>query len=89
MNEAVDGCHGGHGILEDLVPLGEDQVGGDDDALSFVALGQELEKDFHFLAGLLDIADVIEDDGVKALELGRWPAAANGRAWRRAVGRRA
>ena len=68
MHEAVDGCHGGHGILEDLIPLGEAQVGGDHDRLLLVALGQEVEEGLHFLAGLLDIADVVNDDTVEALE---------------------
>ena len=69
VNEAIDGGHGGHGILEDLVPLGEDQVRGDDNALLFVAFGQELEEDLHLLTGLLDVTDVIEDDGIEAVEL--------------------
>jgi hypothetical protein len=34
MDEAVDGGHRGHGIIEDLIPLGKDQVGGDDDGFN-------------------------------------------------------
>jgi len=29
MNQSVDGRHGGHGVVEDFVPFGEGQVGGD------------------------------------------------------------
>lgn len=62
------GGHGGHRIFEDLVPLAEDQVGGDDHGLLLVAFGQEVEEHFHLFAGLLDVADVVDDDGVETLE---------------------
>ena len=71
MYEPVDGRHGGHRVLEDLVPLAEDQVRGDDDGLFLVAFGEEGEEHFHFLAGLVDVADIVEDDGIKALEFGK------------------
>ena len=70
VNEAVDGGHRGHRVLEDLVPLGEDQVGGDDDGLLLVALGEKMEEDLHLLRRLLDVADVVNDDGVEALQPG-------------------
>ena len=70
MNEAVDGGHRGHRVLEDLVPLGEDQVGGDDDGLLLVTLSEEMEEYLHLLGRLLDVADVVDDDGVEALEPG-------------------
>lgn len=73
MHEAVDGGHGHHGILEDLVPLAEDEVGGDEDALLLVALGEEGEKDLHLLAGLLGVAEVVDCDGVETLEPGDQP----------------
>jgi len=49
VNQSVDGGHGSHGIFEDLVPLGEGHVGGDDDGLLFVAFGEEMEEDLHLL----------------------------------------
>ena len=58
----------GHRVLKDLVPLGEDEVGSDDDTLALVALGQEGKQDLHLLAVLLHVADVIEDDGVEMVE---------------------
>ena len=70
MDESVDGRHGRHRVLEDLVPLAEDQVRGDDDRLLLVALSEEGEQDLHFLAGLLDVADIVEDDDVEAFEFG-------------------
>ena len=52
--------------LKNLVPLAEDQVRGDGDRLLLVALGEEGEQDLHFLAGLLHVADIVEDDDVPA-----------------------
>jgi regulator of sigma D len=36
---------------------------------ALVALGQQREEHFHFLAALLDVADVVEDQHVEAVEL--------------------
>lgn len=55
--------------LEDLVPLAEDQIRSDDDGLFLVTFGEEGEEDCHFLAGLLNVADVI-NDGIEAVEFG-------------------
>src|ERR1700693_670952 len=76
MDDAIHGGRGGHRILEDGVPLGEDQVASDQDGATLVAFGQEGEEDLHLLAALLDVADVVEEDGleaVQALELGGKP----------------
>ena len=68
MHHTIDGRSGGHWILEDPVPLGEDQVAGDHDATALVALAEEGEEDLHFFAVLLDVPEVIEDDHVEAIE---------------------
>ena len=68
VDDAVDGSGRGHGVFEDLVPLRKDQVGSDDDAAAFVAFGQQGEEHFHFVAGLLDVADVVEDEHFEAIE---------------------
>ena len=39
VNHPVDGGSGGHGVGEDVLPLGEDQVGGDAQGAAFVAFG--------------------------------------------------
>jgi len=70
MHESIDGRPWWSWILEDLVPLGEDQVRGDHDGFLFVALGEEVEEDFHLFAGLLDVPDVIDDNGVRSVEAG-------------------
>ena len=43
VDHAIDGSGGGQGIFEDLIPLGEDQIGGDDHTATFVAFGQKGE----------------------------------------------
>ena len=68
MDDAVDGCGGGHRIFEDLVPLTEDQIAGDDHGAPLVALGHESEEDFDFFSALLHVAEVVEDDDVKGIE---------------------
>jgi hypothetical protein len=70
MDEAVDRRRRGHWVLEGPIPLAEEEVAGDDHAPALVALGEEREEDFHLLAALLDVADVVEDDGVEAVEGG-------------------
>ena len=69
MDEAVGRGHCGHRIVEDLVPLGKNEVGGDDDGLPFVALGEKVKKDFALLGGLLGVAELVADDRVVAIEL--------------------
>jgi len=67
VDDAVNG-DGGHGVFEYLLP----QVRRDDDAAAFVALSQEGEEHFHLVAGLLNVADIVEDDhfvGIKAAQL--------------------
>lgn len=73
MDQTIYGCCRGHRILEDLVPLREDQVTGDDDAPSLISLSEESEKDFHLLGRLLNIADVIENDHLEGVELPQCP----------------
>ena len=71
MDEPIDGGHGGHRVLEDLIPLTEDQVGGDQHrALPLVAFGEEGEEHLHLVLRLTDVAEVVADDGVEAMEFG-------------------
>ena len=68
MDHAINGGGRGQGVFEDLIPLGEDQVGGDDHTAAFVPFGQEGEQYLHFLAALLNIADVIQDNHHKTIK---------------------
>jgi len=58
------------GSLKILVPLGEDQVRGDHDGFLFVALGEEVEEDFHLFADCWTYPMSIDDNGVEALKPG-------------------
>jgi len=68
MYHAVDGGCRGQGILKDLIPFREDQIGGDDHAAAFVPLGQKGEQHLHFLPALLDVSQVIQDDDLEAVQ---------------------
>ena len=72
VDQPVDGAGRGHGVFEDAVPIAEDQIAGDEDALAFVPLGQEGEEHLHFVAALLDVADVVEDHGMIDVERGEF-----------------
>ena len=60
VDDPVDRGGGGHRVLEDLVPLGEHQVGGDRDAAPLVAFGEQGEQHLHLAAVVLYVADVVE-----------------------------
>ena len=64
MDEPVDGSSGGHGILEDLLPVGEGEIAGEQDTAALIAVSQEREQDLHLVATLLDVADVVDNQGV-------------------------
>src|ERR1035437_3056249 len=49
MHEPINCRHGGHRVLEDLIPFREHQVAGDHHAAPLLAFGQEREQHFHFL----------------------------------------
>jgi hypothetical protein len=61
MHHPVNRRHGGHGVLEDPLPLREDQVRGYNHRSPLVTLGQKREHDLHFIAVVLNVADVIQD----------------------------
>jgi len=73
VDDAVDGRSCRQGVLEDLAPFGEDEVGGDDDAAPLVPLGQEGEQNLHLLLALLDVAQIVEDDDLEAVEAPEFP----------------
>ena len=74
MDEAIDGRHR-HGLIgEDGGPVSKGAVAGDDQAAMLVALGDEFEEDAGLGLVLPDIAEIIQDQAVDAVELGqeRW-----------------
>ena len=89
MDEAVDRGGGRHGVLEDPVPLAEDEVARDQQRAALVALGEQREEDLGLLGALLDVAEVVEDQELEEIELAQEARAARGRAWPRAAPGRA
>ena len=73
MHHPVDGGCGRQRILENLVPLRKDQIGGDDYATAFVPFGQKGKQHLHFLATLLDVAEVIQNYNLKAVKPFEFP----------------
>src|SRR2546421_1369948 len=71
MDHTVDGRHSGHGIFEDALPFTENQIGGNHDGFALIAFSQEGEEDFHFITGVLNITNIIQDHAGKLLELGQ------------------
>jgi hypothetical protein len=68
VNNAVNGGSSGQGVFEDLIPLRENEIGSDDDTAAFISFGEQGEEHLHLITGLLDVADVIEDQNLKAVE---------------------
>jgi hypothetical protein len=49
-------------VGEDLGPLAERQVGGDDQRAAFVALGEDLEDEFGSAVGQREVSEFVKDD---------------------------
>jgi peptidase E len=71
VHDAIDGGQRGRRVFEDAFPLAEDEVGRDAHAVAFVPLAQEREQHLHFVAVVLDVADVIEEDARVPIQLGQ------------------
>ena len=69
MDQAVDGCRGGHCVLEDLLPLAERQIAGQHHTASFISFGQQGEEHLHFFSTLLYISQIVDDQPVKGGQL--------------------
>ena len=72
VDHPVDSGHGGHRIFKDALPFAEDQIGSNHYRFVFIALGQEGKEDLHLIAVVLHIANVIEDDTGKFVQLGQF-----------------
>ncbi len=68
VHQPVDGgcCH--HGVFEDGLPFGERQIAGHQDAATFVTLRQQGEHHFHVVPALLQVAQIVDDQSVKAAQ---------------------
>ena len=70
MNQPVDGGHGHHGIGEDVIPLTKRLISGNQEAVALVAMSNELKEDRGFRLRLFDIAEVIDNQQIKAVQFG-------------------
>ena len=68
MDDPVDSCGGGHRVFEDLFPLAEDEIAGDDDGLSFVPLSQKSKKHLYLFLALPGVADIVKDERIEVVE---------------------
>ena len=73
VDQPVNGCHRRHRILEYLVPFREHQIAAQEYAPPFVAFSQKREQHFHFFPVLLDVAQVVQNDRVKLVQLAQQP----------------
>jgi hypothetical protein len=66
VREAIDDGLREPRIGEDLGPFAEGQVGGDDQAAAFVALGEDLEDELGGAVGQREVAELVDDDELGA-----------------------
>lgn len=69
VHQPVDGGCGCHRILENLFPFAKGQVAGQHHAAAFISFGQQREEHLHFLAILLDVSQIINNQRVKLRKL--------------------
>ena len=69
VDHPVDGRRRGHWVGEDVLPLGEDQVGRDAQGPAFVAFGDEREEHLGLLGPLGQVPQVVQQQEVVVVEL--------------------
>jgi len=68
VHHPIDGGSRCHGVLEDPLPFGKGKIARDHYGSLLVTVGHKGKKHLHFLAALLHIADVIDDNGIIAAQ---------------------
>jgi hypothetical protein len=68
VHEPVDQGGGDHGVAEDLAPLLEAAVAGDDDRAALVAARDKGEEEVGGLPFEREVADFVDDEQLVALE---------------------
>ena len=69
MSQLVEQCGGELLIAEDLNPLGEGEVGGDNGGPALVAVGEEIEEELAAGAVEGDEAGIVDDEEGSAFDL--------------------
>ncbi len=67
--EPVDSGDSHHGIGKDGIPLTERLVGGDQQALAFVAMSNQFEENGSFGLRLFDVAKIVNHEQIKPVQL--------------------
>ena len=68
MDESIDRGGGGGLVGKDSIPLGEGQIGGEEDGALFVAIGDQFEEDGAFFPVAVDAGEIVEDEEVELVE---------------------
>ena len=69
VGQAVQSC-GRHPLaVEDLAPVAEGQIAGDQQAAAFVAVGEDLEQQLGSGAAERQVAEFIADQKIRAIQL--------------------
>lgn len=69
MHQSIDGSNGHHRVSKDRIPLTEGLVGGNEQTFTLIAMGNEFKQYGGFRLRLFDIAQVVQNNQVKAVEL--------------------
>src|SRR5215471_1480350 len=72
-------------MLEDALPLAEDEIGREHERFAFIAFTKKSKQHLHFITILLNIAQVIENDTGERVERGRVPGEDANPVWPRAA----
>ena len=65
MDESIDLGDGGGLVGKDSIPLGERQIGCEEDGTLFVAIGDQFEEDGTFFPFAGDTGEIVEDEEVE------------------------
>ena len=68
VDQAINGGDRHHGVGKNLIPLTKGLIGGDHQAPSFIAMGNQLKQDGGLHVGLFDIPQIINDQEIVAVE---------------------
>jgi len=68
VDQSVNGGDRHHVVGKDLMPLAKGLIGGDEQAFAFITMGNEFKEDRGFGFGLFDIAEVIHNQQVEAVQ---------------------
>ncbi len=72
VDHPIDSGERRHRIFENSLPFAEDQVGREHDGFVLIALGEKRKEHFHLITILLNVANVIQNDTRKLVELGEF-----------------